>query len=93
MNLTAMVPRNDLASTKYCLANPSVEYLVYLPNGGEVTVNLSTASGKLNVEWLNPRNGKTTTSPDTKGGKVRSFKAPFEGDAVLYIISAGKTSK
>lgn len=93
MNLTAMVPRNDLASTKYCLANPSVEYLVYLPNGGEVTVNLSAASGKLNVEWLNPRNGKTTTSPDTKGGKVRSFKAPFEGDAVLYIISAGKTSK
>ena len=32
MNLAAMVPRNDLASTKYCLANPGTEYLVYLPS-------------------------------------------------------------
>ena len=90
MNLAAMVPRNNMASTKYCLANPPVEYLVYLPDGGEVTVDLSTTSGKLNVEWLNPKNGKTAASPATEGGKVRSFKAPFEGDAVLYIASAEK---
>ena len=31
MNLTAAVPRGDLASTGYCLANPGEEYLVYLP--------------------------------------------------------------
>jgi hypothetical protein len=32
MNLAKMVPRNDLASTGYCLANPGSEYLVYLPS-------------------------------------------------------------
>lgn len=31
INLPAMVPKKDLASTGYCLANPGVEYLVYLP--------------------------------------------------------------
>lgn len=33
INLAAMVPRNDLSSTEYCLANPGFEYLVYLPSG------------------------------------------------------------
>ncbi|MBM4048611.1 MAG: hypothetical protein FJ279_26205, partial [Planctomycetes bacterium] len=50
MNLAAMTPRNDLASTQYCLANPGREYLVYLPEGGEVTVDLTAASGTLTVE-------------------------------------------
>ncbi|HEY4285229.1 MAG TPA: hypothetical protein VGM62_19375 [Chthoniobacterales bacterium] len=31
INLAAMTPRPDLASTGYCLANPGEEYLVYLP--------------------------------------------------------------
>jgi hypothetical protein len=31
MGLASMAPRNDLASTTYCLAHPRVEYLVYLP--------------------------------------------------------------
>jgi hypothetical protein len=31
MNLAAMTPRNELASSGYCLANSGNEYLVYLP--------------------------------------------------------------
>jgi hypothetical protein len=31
MNLEAMTPRVDLASSGYCLANPGEEYLIYLP--------------------------------------------------------------
>jgi hypothetical protein len=31
MGLASMAPRDDLAFTTYCLANPGVEYLVYLP--------------------------------------------------------------
>ena len=31
MNLAAMTPRDDLASSGYCLANPGEEYLIYLP--------------------------------------------------------------
>ena len=31
LNLAVMVPRADLASTGYCLADPGLQYLVYLP--------------------------------------------------------------
>jgi hypothetical protein len=41
MNLTAMTPHDDLATTRYCLANPRSEYLVYQPKAGEAfSVNL-----------------------------------------------------
>ena len=42
-----MAPRGDLASTGYCLANPGKEYLVYIPEGGEVTVENDEFTGAL----------------------------------------------
>jgi hypothetical protein len=91
MNLVAMEPRGDLASTGYCLANPaanSAEYLVYLPSGGTTTVDLSASPGELTVEWFNPGNGTTTYGGTITGGTQCSFTAPFSGDAVLYIYQS-----
>lgn len=90
MNLAAMVPRNDLASTGYCLANAvstGAEYLVYLPQGGTIQVNLSAASGELLVEWLNPATGAVQAGSPVMGGGARSFTPPFSGDAVLYVYA------
>jgi hypothetical protein len=78
-------PAGELASTGYCLAVPGREYLVYLPDGGEATVDLSVAKGKLAVEWMHPITGKITAGGETEGGTKRSMKAPFGGDAVLYL--------
>ena len=50
-----MKPYNDLASTKYCLSNPGLEYLVYQPNKGSFAVNL--ISGNYDYEWFNPAAG------------------------------------
>ena len=50
MNLAATRPRGELSSTGYCLANPGVEYLVFLPGGGTATVDLSAAPDDLSVE-------------------------------------------
>jgi len=88
MNLVDMIPRNDLASSKYCLANPGSEYLVYLPFWRSVTVDLSAASGPLSVEWFNPTKGATIKGKKTIGGGKRKFTAPFTGGAVLYIFRA-----
>jgi len=85
MNLAAMTPHNDLASTRYCLAHPGNEYLVYLPDGGEMTVDLSAASGTLTVEWMRPIEGIITLGGTVTGGAKRTFKAPFDGHAVLYV--------
>jgi len=85
MNLAAMVPHDELASTKNCLAEPGREYLLYLPEGGETVVDLSMGTGSFRVEWMDPGAGKTTTAPNIVGGAKVPLKAPFSGDAVLYI--------
>ncbi|MBC7327919.1 cellulase family glycosylhydrolase [bacterium] len=87
IELAKMFPKPELASTKYCLANPRKEYLVYLPpHTKEVQVDLSRAEGTLNVEWIHPIEGTTISSGTIKGGKVVSFTNPTLSDAVLHIF-------
>ena len=93
MDLAAMTPRNDLASTGYCLANPGQEYLVYLPKGGEVTVDLSAATGELSAEWVHPIEGTITGAEPAAGGDQRTLKAPFPGDAVVHLWTPVKTGR
>jgi hypothetical protein len=88
MNLEAMTPNEQVASTGYCLANSSAnnaEYLVYQPTGGSFSVDLSSASGTLEVEWLNPSNGQIINAGTVSGGGSHNFTPPFGGDAVLYL--------
>jgi len=86
VNLAAMKPSYRIASTNYCLANPGREYLVYLPAGGEVTIDLSATKGELSVEWIDPASDKTTSAPRVPGGAQRTLTAPFPGPAVLHLI-------
>jgi len=85
LDLAAMRPRGDLASSSYCLADWGEAYLIYAPDGSNVTVDLSAAKGDLAVEWLDPKSGKTTGDNRAAGGGPRQFKAPFPGEAVLYL--------
>jgi Putative collagen-binding domain of a collagenase len=83
-----MKPHPELASTGYCLANPAAtggEYLIYLPEGEKVVVDLSDTQEELTAEWLNPSTGKIISDIKTTGGGYRNFPVPFDGDAVLYI--------
>ena len=47
-----MTPRQDLVDSGYCLANPGLEYLVYLPKGG--IVNMKLVRGNYTVDWWDP---------------------------------------
>jgi len=85
MDLASMVPRNDLSSSRYCLANPGREYLIYLPEGGEASADLSAAKGMLAIEWFDPTRGAASPAGEVDGGARRTLKAPFAGDAVLYL--------
>jgi hypothetical protein len=89
INLAAMTPHGGLASTGWALANTAStgsEFLVYAPNGGTFTVNLSNTNRTLNVEWLNPSTGVTSPAGTVSGGSSsQSFTPPFGGDAVLHV--------
>ena len=121
INLANMIPRNELASSGYCLANPGFEYLVYLPSDSHwlesritewmnssyfiwrfswmpaylrrilrlsVEVDVSQATGSLQVSWFNPATGIFVPDGHVGGGRKTEFTAPFSGPAVLHLTSS-----
>ena len=85
MDLTRTVPHGELATSGYCLADPGREYLVFVPGGGGVTVDLRAARGRLAVEWFNPATGRKRAGRSVRGGGKRLLSAPFAGSAVVYL--------
>lgn len=93
LELAALVPRSDLASTRYCLAIRGKEYVVFLPEGGEATVDLSAASGKFAVEWYRVEDGKSQAGDNIVGGKEIQLASPWsEHDVVLRLVRKSEAS-
>ena len=84
LNLAAMSPSISISSTKYALANPGEEYLIYQPNSGSFTVDMQ--SGSYWYEWFEPQTASVAIagSYDASSGN-NCFTPPFSGDAVLYL--------
>jgi hypothetical protein len=85
MDLAHAVPRGDLASSGYCLAVVGSEYLLFLPSGGDVRVDLSGSTGTLTVEWFDPSKGQTAGGGSVTGGHSVTLTSPVAGSAVAYI--------
>src|SRR5262249_53767258 len=85
VDLSAMSPSSEVCSTGYCLINPGREYLVYLPSGGTVRVDLSAASGSFVATWFSPITGQTTSGGTVSAGIPILFTSPIAGDTVLYL--------
>ena len=85
LDLAAMTPLENLASTRYCLADPGRQYVVYLPDGGQVEVDLSAAAKPLAVEWLDPRAGTSRAGEPVAGAGKRTLQSPLNGPAVLVL--------
>jgi hypothetical protein len=94
LNLANVTPSDTLCSTHYCLAQtPPVgaEYLAYAPAGGSFTIDLSAmpSSRRLTVEWLSPASGEVISQNTIAASSPsQSFRAPFAGDAVLYLVDS-----
>ena len=86
IDLAHMTPHGDLASTGFCLADPGVEYVVYLPKREPVEVDLTAAAGKLSVEWMDASTGETAPAAPVDGGGKVTLGCPVEGDAVLRLF-------
>jgi hypothetical protein len=64
-----MVPSDGLTSSGWCLAKAGQVYAVYLPNGGNATLQVGT--GSYSVQWYNPRSGGAL-----QNGSVPSVAGP-----------------
>ncbi|MEQ2007859.1 MAG: hypothetical protein ABMA26_13765 [Limisphaerales bacterium] len=85
VNLAAMQPSTDAASTAYCLANPGREYLAFQPGRGGFTVDLRNSSATFSVEWFAPGTEASRSGETVRGGSVQSFTPPHDGPAVLHL--------
>jgi hypothetical protein len=86
LDLSAMIPLGELATTHYCLADAtSGVYLVYVPTREVVGVDTSASTGMLQVEWFEPATGKILKAGDVAGGKITRLMTPYAGDSVLLL--------
>lgn len=81
-----MEPFDDVTGElAVALAEPGQTYVVYLPHGGEVTVDLSGLSGHFRTEWLEPRTGSVTRADTVSAGNQCAWQSPLPEDAVLCL--------
>ncbi|HEY4590925.1 MAG TPA: DUF5060 domain-containing protein [Thermoanaerobaculia bacterium] len=76
-----------LGGSAWALAAPGSAYVFYLYGGGTVRVDLRSASGPLQAEWYDPRDGSSHPLPAVAGGRVETFTAPSQEDWVLSLIA------
>ena len=88
MNLIAMTPRGELASTGYALAQPGREYLVLQPAEANEAFEVQLTTGRYAVEWYSVQSRETKPREQirvARDGRVR-FTSPFaSGPALLYL--------
>ncbi|MBN2451414.1 MAG: DUF5060 domain-containing protein, partial [Lentisphaeria bacterium] len=73
-NADALVGNPNADNSRFCFAEAGELYLVYLPSGGEATLDLNGIEGTFAVRWFNPRAGgpmqEGTVGTLTAGGPV-----------------------
>jgi hypothetical protein len=85
MDLRVAVPETsrEICSTTYCLVGPD-HALAYVPDGGPITINLSSPDGWA-LEWFDPETNRTHNGPLLLNG-AGTVTAPFRGDALLLLM-------
>jgi len=83
--LARMQPFAGITGDGAALADAGKMYVAYLPHGGSIKLDLSTAKGPLTSRWLNPRSGEWGPDVPASGGTPVEYKAPDGEDWVLHI--------
>ena len=85
--MNGLVGNNDDSYGPWCLAKPGSVYLVYLPEGGKVTLDLSNEDKGFEAFWFDPEKGGELTPTDFAIQKATSeFDAGNAGkDRVLLL--------
>ncbi len=87
MDLVNMEPVERVASTRFCLAHRrGREYLVYQPDSGPFTIDLTHSKRVYDMEWLDLHSGNVQPGRErVAGGALRTLVPPTGGDVVAYL--------
>lgn len=90
LDLVNVTPREDLASTRFCLAKPGCQYVVYQPGSGAITILGLQKGTSYDYEIFDTEQGKVVLKGRmTASASSESFRDTGKG-SVLYI-SVSKT--
>ena len=88
-NMNSLVGNTDDGYGPWCLAKPGSMYLVYLPEGGKVTFDLSAESVDFEAFWFDPEKGgklQPTSVASQRG--VCEFDATVSGEDRVLLLKA-----
>ena len=85
IDLASVEPRCDLASSGYCLASVGIEYLIFVENPGEVSVELPENDTSFTVEWFDTKTGTQKAGESVPAAGTTPFTSPFDHPSMLYI--------
>ena len=80
-----MKPAQQLVDNGFCLAQPGQRYLVYLPDGGKVNVNIEPGV-QYEIVWIDAQDPSTRHTPGTTTYR-KAFAAPAGGDDWLLSLT------
>jgi len=91
LDLGKLLPRQDLVNTGFCLASPGYEYVIYLPQGGRVDVDLSDIAkgATLRASRYNPRTRAFADLGAYHQTDEQPFVMPTEGPGQDWVIHIG----
>lgn len=92
-NADELVGNPEHDNARSCLAKRGAIYLVYLPHGGPVELDLAGAQGVFAVKWFNPRTGGALglgSRPTAAGGAKANLGNPpaDPGEDWLVVVRA-----
>ena len=89
-NANTLIGNAKNSNDKYAFAKDGELYLVYLPDGGTSTLDLSDASGRFDVRWFNTREGGRLERGSVRsvrgGGLVDLGEAPGDKDQDWLVV-------
>ncbi len=91
--LWTVKPANRLVAERlpnqaYLAARPGHSYVLYLPKGGTVRVDLSDVAGELQIYWIEIATGNWGPQQSIDGAGKRPLTAPEGGNWVAAIVKA-----
>ncbi len=71
-----------------CVGQSGKGYLLYVPEGGALTLTLPAMAGGYSVSWFEPSKGKWSTGAGVEGGRAIELKPPSR-DATVLLVRPG----
>ena len=87
-DLAAMAPESDCVAAGLCLAEPGRQYLVFLPGGGDLEIDLAAVpeGARLACEWMDICSGERATVEVEGNGSRTAVKNPLSGVSSACVV-------